>query len=126
VPIEDIATAFRIPYVQVVGSFQLKRLSTILEEALTRDGPAVVVSRQACALEPSEIGRRIIVARIDQALCDGCMACVDEFGCPAFVPTEDGSGKVDVELVLCNGCAACKFVCPQGAISFVRNEAPRS
>ena len=128
VPIEDIAKAYRIRYVRVVGSFQLKRLSTILEEALTRDGPAVVVSRQACALEPSEIGRRIIVARIDQALCDGCMACVDEFGCPAFVPTKNGkngSDKVDVELVLCNGCASCKFVCPQGAISFVRNEALR-
>ncbi len=125
VPIEDIAKAYRIPYVRVVGSFQLKRLAAILEEALRQDGPALVVSRQACALEPSEIGRRIIVARIDDSLCDGCLACVNDFGCPAFVPAENGSNKIEVEAVLCTGCAACKLVCPQGAISFGRAEAHR-
>lgn len=122
VPIEEIAKAYHIPFVQVVGSFQLKRLANILEEALTINGPAMVVSRQACALEPSEIGRRNILAKIDQALCDGCQACVDAFGCPAFVPAGDSSEKIDVETVLCNGCASCKFVCPQEAISFVRKE----
>jgi indolepyruvate ferredoxin oxidoreductase alpha subunit len=124
VPIEDIACACGVPFVRVVGSFQLKRLVGILEEALRQEGPALVVSRQACALEPSEIGRRSIVAAIDEALCDGCLACVDEFGCPAFVPAPSGSGKIEVDGLECNGCAACKFVCPPRAISFVRREAP--
>jgi indolepyruvate ferredoxin oxidoreductase alpha subunit len=124
VPIEDIAHACGFPFVRVVGSFQLKRLPGILEEALRQTGPALVVSRQACALEPSEIGRRSIVARIDEALCDGCLACVDEFGCPAFVPAPSGSGKIEVDGLECNGCAACKFVCPEAAISFVRRDAP--
>jgi indolepyruvate ferredoxin oxidoreductase alpha subunit len=122
VPIEDIARACGFPFVRVVGSFQLKRLPGILEEALRQEGPALVVSRQACALEPSEIGRRTIVARIDEALCDGCLACVDEFGCPAFVPAPSGSGKIEVDAIECNGCASCKFVCPPGAISFVRRD----
>jgi indolepyruvate ferredoxin oxidoreductase alpha subunit len=124
VRIEDIAEACGFPFVRVAGSFQLKRLPGILEEALRERGPALVVSRQACALEPSEIGRRTIVARIDEPLCDGCRACIDEFGCPAFVPSASGSGKVEVNPLECNGCAACKLVCPQGAISFVRREAP--
>jgi indolepyruvate ferredoxin oxidoreductase alpha subunit len=122
VPIEEIGQAYGIPYIQTIGAFQLKRLTPILEEALTIDGPAMVVSREACALHPAEINRRIIVARIDQDLCTACMICVDGFGCPAFIPTEDGSGKIDVDGVLCTGCASCTFVCPERAISFVRKE----
>ncbi len=124
VPIEDLGKAYGLPYVRVVGSFQLKKLPGILEEALSSDGPAMVVSRQACALEPSEIGRRAIVATIDEALCDGCLACIDEFGCPAFVPAADGLGKIEVEALQCTGCAACKFICPPEAISFVRRDSP--
>lgn len=120
VPIEEIGRTYGFPFVRAVGSFQLKRLTPLLEEALQQDGPAMVVSRQTCELEPSVIGRRSIVAQIDQTLCDACQACVDEFGCSAFIPVEDGSGKITVDAVLCTGCAACKFVCPPGAISFVR------
>jgi len=124
VPIEDIGKAYGLSYVRVVGAFQMKKLPGILEEALRSEGPSMVVSRQACALEPSEIGRRTIVAKIDEALCDGCLACIDEFGCPAFVPAADGSGKIEVDAVECTGCASCKFVCPPDAISFVRREPP--
>ena len=123
VPIEEIGKALGFPFVRVVGSFQLKKLPGILVDAMSAGGPAMVVSRQACALAPSEIGRRSLVATIDEALCDACLACVDEFGCPAFVPAANGSGKIDVEPIDCNGCAACKFVCPPGAISFVRRDA---
>ena len=122
VPIEDLGKAYGFPYVRVVGSFQLKKLPGILEQALTCDGPAMVVSRQACALAPSEIGRRNIIANIDETLCDGCLACIDEFGCPAFVPAADGSKKIEVEAVECTGCASCKFICPPEAISFVRRD----
>lgn len=122
VPIEDLGKAYGFPFVRVVGSFQLKKLPGILEQALNCNGPAMVVSRQACALEPSEIGRRSIIAKIDASLCDGCLACVDEFGCPAFVPAADGSGKIEVEAVECTGCASCKFICPPEAISFVRRD----
>lgn len=123
VPIEEIGESYGIPYVKNVGAFQLKRLTPVLEEALTFNGPAMVVSREACALHPLEIDRRIILAQIDQELCNGCMICIDGFGCPAFVLTDDGSGKVDVEITACTGCASCTFVCPERAISFVRKEA---
>ena len=123
VPIENIGATFGIPFVKAVGAFQLKRLVPILEEALSIDGPAMIVSREACALHPAEINRRTIVAQIDLDLCTGCMICVDGFGCPAFVPTADGSGKIEVDEPACTGCAACTFVCPPLAISFVRKEA---
>ncbi len=125
VPIEEIGETFGIPFVKAVGAFQLKRLTPILEEALQVDGPAMIVSREACALHPSEIDKRIILAQIDKDKCDACMVCIDGFGCPAFVPAADGSGKTEVEPTLCTGCASCTFVCPQRAISFVRKAVPQ-
>jgi indolepyruvate ferredoxin oxidoreductase alpha subunit len=122
VPIEDVARAYKIPHVRVVRSLQVKRLIKELEEALTLDVPAMVVSRQACALEPSERWRkRTIVGKIDPAKCDGCLVCIEEFGCPAFIAAEEES-KIAIDPVLCNGCASCKIVCPQGAIYFERLE----
>ena len=37
---------------------------------------------------------------IDQDLCTACGICVDDFGCPAFVPSAGGSGKIDVDLTV--------------------------
>lgn len=124
VPVEDIATAFKIPHVQVVRSAQVPRLTKALEEALRLDTPAVVVSRQACVLEPSERWRRESVARVDPERCSGCLICIEEFGCPAFIAGEE-AGKIAVDETLCNGCAACRTVCPEAAISFVKVEETR-
>jgi indolepyruvate ferredoxin oxidoreductase alpha subunit len=122
VPIEDIAQSYKIPHVKVVRSLQVKRLIKELEEALPLDVPAVVISRQACALEPGERWRkRTIVGKIDLTKCDGCLVCVEEFGCPAFIAAEE-EGKIAIDPVLCNGCASCRVVCPQGAIYFERLE----
>jgi indolepyruvate ferredoxin oxidoreductase alpha subunit len=122
VPIEDIARAYKIPHVRVVRSLQVKRLIKELEEALTLDVPAMVISRQACALEPGERWRkRTIVGKIDLAQCDGCLVCIEKFGCPAFIAAEE-EGKIAIDPVLCNGCASCKVVCPQEAIYFERLE----
>lgn len=122
VPIEDIAQAYKIPHVRVVRSLQVKRMIKEIEEALRLEVPAVIVSRQACALEPSERWKkRTIVGKVDMVKCNGCLICIEEFGCPAFIAAEK-EGKIAIDPVLCNGCAACKIVCPQGAIYFERTE----
>lgn len=123
IPIEDIARAFQIPHVRVVRSLQIKRLVKELEEALGLDVPAMIISRQACALEPGERWReRTVVAKVNGAKCDGCLVCVEEYGCPAFVAAEDGQGKIAIDPVQCNGCASCRLVCPRGAIYMERLE----
>lgn len=120
VPIEDIAKAYKIPYVKVVRSMQVKRMIRELEEALKLETPAVIISRQACALEPGERWKkRSIVGKVNLEKCDGCLVCIEEFGCPAFIAAED-EGKITIDPVLCNGCAACGIVCPHGAIYFER------
>jgi indolepyruvate ferredoxin oxidoreductase alpha subunit len=123
IPIEDIARAFRIPHVRVVPSLQIKRLTKELEEALVLDVPAMIVSRQACVLEPGQRWKeRTVVAKVNAAKCDGCLVCVEEYGCPAFVAAEDGEGKMAIDPFLCNGCGSCKLVCPRGAIYMHRVE----
>jgi indolepyruvate ferredoxin oxidoreductase alpha subunit len=123
IPIEDIARAFRIPHVRVVHSLQIKRLIKELEEALALDIPAMIVSRQACALEAGQRWKkRTVVAKVDAAECDGCLVCVEEYGCPAFVAAENGRGKIAVDPFLCNGCGSCRVVCPRGAIYMDRVE----
>jgi indolepyruvate ferredoxin oxidoreductase alpha subunit len=120
VPVEDIAKAYKIPYVKMVRSLQVKRMIKELEEALKLEIPAVIISRQACALEPGERWKkRTIVGKVNLDKCDGCLVCIEEFGCPAFIAAEE-EGKITIDPVLCNGCAACGIVCPQGAIHFER------
>ena len=43
VPIEEIGKTYGFPFVRALGSFQLKRITATLEEALQLDGPAMVV-----------------------------------------------------------------------------------
>jgi len=46
-------------------------------------------------------------------LCGNCRACLDLFGCPAFL-VEDGQIRIDP--ALCTGCGICAAFCPNGAI----------
>ena len=69
--------------------------------------------------------------RVDQALCVGCGACVDE--CPARAITlVDGTAMVDA--ALCDGCGSfderhdrlCVQICPNGALAWVAEPVPQA
>ncbi|MBZ0136307.1 MAG: FAD-dependent oxidoreductase [Planctomycetes bacterium] len=51
--------------------------------------------------------------------CGNCNACVDLFGCPAFV--QDGAA-VRIDEKACTGCGVCVSFCPTGAIHAVTAE----
>ena len=63
------------------------------------------------------------IVRIDEALCDGCGACVTPCveGAIALV---DGKAKVLRE-DLCDGAGFCLGICPTGALSVELREAPQ-
>jgi 2-oxoacid:acceptor oxidoreductase delta subunit (pyruvate/2-ketoisovalerate family) len=47
--------------------------------------------------------------------CESCEAC--SLLCPDLcITTEEGTGKVLIDLDYCKGCGICAFVCPKGAI----------
>lgn len=47
-------------------------------------------------------------------LCANCSACFEFLGCPAMSVRND---KAYIDRSLCNGCALCAVICPNGAIS---------
>lgn len=75
---------------------------------------SAILSRGYIDLEP-------FVARVDQGLCDGCGACVEECGYEGAIQvlesdSQEGARKVSVNPALCRGCGACVAVCPHRAI----------
>jgi len=54
--------------------------------------------------------------------CGNCRACIDTFGCPAFVYR---NGRIEIDAPLCIGCGVCEQFCPNGAIHVQAAEAVR-
>jgi heterodisulfide reductase subunit A len=75
-------------------------------------------SKVSALLGRGRISLDPFVARVNQALCDGCGACLGECSYPgAIALTETCGGQyVTVFGALCKGCGACVAVCPHRAI----------
>lgn len=105
-----VARACGIEKVVTVDPYQVKETRRRLGELLAEPGPAVVISRRACALL---VRLRAQPKRIDAQKCDGCRVCLG-LGCPAMA-LEDG--KVVIAETLCVGCGMCADLCPKGVIA---------
>lgn len=62
------------------------------------------------------------IARIDEALCNGCGACVTPCA-EGAIQMVDGKAKV-VREELCDGAGFCLGVCPTGALTIEEREVP--
>ncbi|MHA1452899.1 MAG: 4Fe-4S dicluster domain-containing protein [Promethearchaeota archaeon] len=103
-----------------------------LEEALLAKGKGVrvFIARHICSLleigQWKKQGKKVPVVKVDPEKCVGCMTCIRQFGCPAFVeiegkPEQDGRKrkKSSIDPTVCRGCGVCVIgVCPYGAIYF--------
>jgi len=87
-----------------------------LEETITQAYGAA--ARAATILSKDEVTSSGVVARVNEALCRGCAACVEicEFGAPSLVEVSPGVEVARVNPVMCKGCGACASVCPTGAM----------
>ncbi|HDJ25905.1 MAG TPA: indolepyruvate ferredoxin oxidoreductase subunit alpha, partial [Candidatus Bathyarchaeota archaeon] len=122
--IEEVARGCGVEHVFVVDPFDLKEATKVFKEAVSVDGPSVVVFRQVCRLLAVREARRKGVELPKYEVtedCTRCGVCVKAFGCPAFYVAEDGSIHIDEEL--CTGCGVCSQVCPYGAIREVGSRA---
>jgi indolepyruvate ferredoxin oxidoreductase alpha subunit len=114
VPLESICQGAGIEedHLWIVNSNDLNETTSAIEKAINTKGPRVLISRYPCSLHDRSIHKDPI--QIDRELCNNCMICIKNFGCPAITLEE---GKVAIVEKQCTGCEVCIKICPFGAFS---------
>jgi len=122
VSIEGLARGMGVKFVEVVNSYNVRKLTKTIKKAIECDGVAVVVSRQKCALllqrERKKKGKKTPKFTVTKD-CTLCMECIDSFFCPAICFMD---GKVAIDENLCVGCGVCSRICPEKAIKICQDE----
>ncbi|MCX7779714.1 MAG: indolepyruvate ferredoxin oxidoreductase subunit alpha [Negativicutes bacterium] len=109
VNLEALVRACGVEKVWIVNAMDLDEVEKALRAALNCGEPAVVITRQPCALIEKEKHR---TGYIVNEQCKYCKMCL-KLGCPAL---ENKPGKVSINEALCNGCGVCVQVCKFSAI----------
>ena len=125
VPIIEVLKTLGVKFIRDVDTYNQKKLTEYVREALEFEGFAVVIARHPCMLKFVREQRRKGVfkakpVKISQADCDRHYTCLQEFGCPTFTLHEDGS--VTAHEDLCIGDGSCIQTCPVQAIGFEKKE----
>ncbi len=117
ISIEEVVRGVGIRFVKVIDPLKVKESIRAIREAVSFDGPAVIISRSPCALIESARKRRenepIIPYEVNPEVCQGCRVCTDKLGCAAAI-WEGEHAAIDPDL--CSGCGVCAQICPYKAI----------
>ncbi len=117
VDIETLVRAMGVEHVRRVNAFDVKAVEKSIKEAVSFDGPSVVIMDGPCVFVEWE---RVPPFEVDLEKCNGCSLCF-RLGCPAIIRTDKldaktGRPKAEIDPVLCVGCDMCRQVCPRRAI----------
>jgi indolepyruvate ferredoxin oxidoreductase alpha subunit len=118
VNVPKLAESMGISY-RVVNPYDIKECREALEAAVKEEGPSLIVSSMPCYLLSTRQGKKVFEpreVRLDPERCNGCMICINDFGCPA-ISINKQQKKVAIDPMICVGCALCVDVCKRGAIS---------
>jgi indolepyruvate ferredoxin oxidoreductase alpha subunit len=109
--VEEFGRACGMKNIAAVDPYDLKPTTETLRRALDSNEPWLIVSRSPC---PLHMKKSVGPARqVSQELCKKCKACL-KLGCPAI---EYVSEEINVNEMLCGGCALCEKVCKEGAFA---------
>lgn len=108
--IEQLVRALGIEWVRTINPYDLKNTRKTVKEALSTNGPAVIISQAPCVLlkQGNLSGKPL---KVDADKCTGCRMCIG-IGCPAL-EYRDGKAVIND---LCVGCGVCVDVCAAKAI----------
>ncbi len=100
-----------------VDTYNQKKLTEYVKEALAFEGFSVVIAKHPCMLKFSREQRKKGFALKNVRITEKCReihACVSAFGCPSFQLEKDGTVWVHEDL--CIGDGSCIQTCPVQAI----------
>ncbi|WP_281170192.1 thiamine pyrophosphate-dependent enzyme [Carboxydothermus ferrireducens] len=105
--LENMLQGMGLPTI-MVEAMKINNNIRLIKEFRKNPGPKAVIFTGACrhlkSTQPPPT--------IDNEKCANCGQCVQNFGCPAIVQKE----RLQIDEELCNGCGACRDICPLGAI----------
>lgn len=124
IEIEPLVRALGFDKVLTVPAYAVTAIEKTLKEWMKSDEPAVLITREECALLPSARTRWLPLEVVSDN-CNGCTLCF-RVGCPAILQSEQLDSKTNrplalIDPLLCTGCEICAQVCPRDAILF-RNQ----
>jgi indolepyruvate ferredoxin oxidoreductase alpha subunit len=122
--IEEACKGLGVKYVKTVEPFDsiaglVAEVREMVKWARENHSPAVLVSREPCALltaaERRRSGESPPKYYVDPEVCNACKRCLNRLSCPAMYQDPE-TEKAVIDETLCNLCGTCVAVCPQGAI----------
>lgn len=122
--IEEVCKGLGVKYVKTVYPFDsiaglVGEVREMVKWARENHSPAVLVSKEACALLTAADRRRAGETPpkyyVDEEECTACKRCLNRLSCPAMYMDPE-TEKAVIDETQCNLCGTCVSVCPQGAI----------
>ena len=130
--IENICRALGVPWLRIEDSYNPKKLTKSIEEALQEKGLKVIILKRECGLQAhrwrmSQVreleskGEKVqdVIYHISgcQVSSGTCHECSRILSCPAIRRTEiDGRETMQIDDDRCIRCGVCYQICPNGAI----------
>ncbi|MBY9003569.1 MAG: 4Fe-4S binding protein [Candidatus Lokiarchaeota archaeon] len=126
--IEKVCRALGVPWLRVEDSYNPKKLTKSIEEALNAKGLKVIIIKRECGLQAHRYRMqqiRSIESQGEKAQeelfhitgCQMCHECSRILSCPAIRRVEiDGYETMQIDDDRCIRCGVCYQICPNGAI----------